>query len=62
MIKEFDEPTNGSQHANGSQISIVKINDILDVAWDNENLKSKIEIYFERSRQSPSNKGRRKIE
>ncbi len=42
MINQFEEPTNVKQHINGNQILTVRINDILDVVSENDNLKSKM--------------------
>jgi hypothetical protein len=41
MIKEIEEPANGTLQNIENKISIVKINDILDVVSECENVKSK---------------------
>ncbi len=41
MIKELEVQTNSTLHNYENRISIVRINDILDVVSENENTKSK---------------------
>jgi hypothetical protein len=41
MIKEIEVPTNGTPHNFENSTSIVRINDIIEVVSENENIKSK---------------------
>jgi hypothetical protein len=41
MIKEIEEPTNGILQNYENKFSMVRVNDILDVVSENENIKSK---------------------
>lgn len=46
MIKEIEVPTNGTLHNFENSTTIVRINDIIDVVSENENIRSIISDLF----------------